>query len=301
MRFRAEVVNVGSFSRIVTSLVPLSKLATLKLMHDVVNVICTSDGSVSCVQVWSQIATSSIFDTESLRLESNNNNEIYLEVSTEALSRALKSAAGATQVVIKLAKKTGLGPQGQTTAGRPVLSLAISSASKAGRQLEITQDVAVRVKTLSEMQAMKEPLCPTPDVNILLPPLSNLRTVCDRLKTISSAITISANWRGELRLRAESDEAKVETEWRGLKHPLAQDPDSASQAQPDPDEFHSVSVDSRNLLKFLASHAIETMTISSICQDHCAIFYVYIGDAKDQAQGGVLTFFVPAINGGDDD
>ncbi|KAK4051962.1 Checkpoint protein hus1 [Microbotryomycetes sp. JL221] len=300
MRFRADVVNVGSFTRLITSLTPLSKIATIKLMHDNVNVICTSDGSASCVQVWSQIATSSIFDTENLRLESNNNNEIYLEVSTDALARALKSAAGATQVVIKLAKKPGLGPQGQPTAARPVLTLAISSASKAGRMLEITQDVAVRVKTLTEMQAMKEPLCPTPDVNILLPPLSSLRTVCDRLKTISSIITISSNWRGELRLRAESDDANVETEWRGLKHPQAQDADG-SQPPVDPDKFFSVSVDSRNLLKFLASYAIETMTISSICPNHCAIFYVYIGDARDNAQGGVLTFFVPAINSGDDD
>lgn len=71
---------------------------------------------------------------------------------------------------------------------------------------------------------MKEPLCPTPDVsalpphpflfalmfalssplpplqvNILLPHLSTLRTVCERLKTISSTITISANRRGEFR------------------------------------------------------------------------------------------------------
>lgn len=37
-------------------------------------------------------AQASIFDTDSFRLESNNNNEIYLEISTDALSRALKSA-----------------------------------------------------------------------------------------------------------------------------------------------------------------------------------------------------------------
>ncbi|KAK4050259.1 Checkpoint protein hus1 [Microbotryomycetes sp. JL201] len=102
-------------------------------------------------------------------------------------------------------------------------------------------------------------------------------------------------------LRAKSDEANVETEWRGLKHPQANDPESTSQDPSNPDEFHSVTVDSRNLLKFLAAHAIENMTISSLCQDHCAIFYVYIGDAGDDTQGGILTFFVPAINVGDDD
>lgn len=39
-----------------------------------------------------------------------------------------------------------------------------------------------------------------------------------------------------------------------------------------------------------------------ICEGHCAIFYVYIGDSKDpNTQGGVLTFFVPAVNLDGDD
>ncbi|ORY63660.1 checkpoint protein Hus1/Mec3 [Leucosporidium creatinivorum] len=303
MRFRAEITNPSSFSRLIGSLTPLSKLATLKLKPDTVHLVCLSDGSAGCVQVWSQIAVSSIFDVESFRLESNNNNEIYLEISTDALSRALKSAGGATQVIIKLAKKGGLGPQGTGKGAHPVLTLAITSASRAGRSLEITQDVGVKVKKQAEVDAMKEPLCPTPDVNILLPPLSTLRTVCDRLKTISSTITISANRRGEFRLRAESDEANVETEWRGLKHPEAgPDDEPPSQPLPSPSTFHSVTVDAKNLLKFLASYSIASTTIACVCADHCAIFYVYIGDAKDNLQGGVLTFFVPAVSrDGDDD
>lgn len=30
-----------------------------------------------------------------------------------------------------------------------------------------------------------------------------------------------------------------------------------------------------------------------ICQNHCLILYVYIGDVADA--GGVLTFYIPAI------
>lgn len=30
-----------------------------------------------------------------------------------------------------------------------------------------------------------------------------------------------------------------------------------------------------------------------ICQNHCAILYVYIGDVADA--GGVLTFYIPAV------
>ncbi|KAL8276507.1 hypothetical protein RQP46_011108 [Phenoliferia psychrophenolica] len=294
MRFRADIANTATFTGLISSLTPLSKVATLKLKSDVVHLICFSDG---------QGIQASIFNIDTFRLESNSNNEIYLEVSTEALGRALKSAAGATEVTIKLAKKGGTGPQG--TGGknaRPVLSLGITSASKQGRSVTITHDVGVKVKKQSEVDALKEPLCPAPDVNILLPPLGLLRTVSERLKTISPVITISANWRGEFRLRAESDEANVETEWRGLKHPSPQDEPTPSQQAADPDAFHSVSVDAKGLLKFLASYSIATTTIACICEGHCAIFYVYIGDSKDPTtQGGVLTFFVPAVNADGDD
>ena len=78
-------------------------------------------------------------------------------------------------------------------------------------------------------------------------------------------------------------------------------------------------MDAKNLLKFLASYTIAGTTIacalrympwlelsdpesSGICADHCAIFYVYIGDSRDSLQGGVLTFFIPCVRkDGDDD
>lgn len=34
---------------------------------------------------------------------------------------------------------------------------------------------------------------------------------------------------------------------------------------------------------------------AGLCDAHCAIFYVYIGTSKDSVEGGVLTFFVPAV------
>lgn len=63
-------------------------------------------------------------------------------------------------------------------------------------------------------------MCPEPDVHIMLPAASeSLRGVVDRMKNIGSIITVSANLHGVLKLRVESDLAKVETEWRDLKHP----------------------------------------------------------------------------------
>ncbi|GAA6035583.1 hypothetical protein JCM8097_004913 [Rhodosporidiobolus ruineniae] len=295
MRFRAELSNPTQFTRLITSLAPLSKIATLKLSGDAVHLICMGDGARGGVQVWSQIAVASIFNLDSFRLESNHQNEIYLEVSTDSLARALKSCAGATTVTIKLAKKGGSGPNGTGKGAYPVLSLAIESSSRLGKRLEITQDVAVKVKKAADIELLKEPMCPQPDVILLLPPLQLLRTVGERLKTVSPYITLSANNRGEFRMRAESDDAKVETEWRGLKRPSTGDGDMAPASLADPEKLHSVTLDVKNLLKFLASYGIATTTIACLCAAHCAIFYVYIGDSKDRMQGGVLTFFVPAV------
>lgn len=47
----------------------------------------------------------------------------------------------------------------------------MSIQSSNGRLLEITQDVGVKVLKLSDVESMKEPLCPAPEVRSS-PPLS---------------------------------------------------------------------------------------------------------------------------------
>ncbi|GAA5852498.1 hypothetical protein JCM9279_003475 [Rhodotorula babjevae] len=298
MRFKADVSNPNQLSRLITSLAPLSKTAILKLKRDQVHLICRAGGTKTSVQVWSVINIDSIFKPETLRLDSNHQNEVYLEVSTDLLAKALKSASGSTDVVIKLAKKGGSGPGGTGEGSYPVLSLVVQSSSRLGKRLEITQDVAVKVMKAAEMDQLKEPLCPTPQVALYLPSLHSLRTVVERLKTISSYVTISANNAGELRLRAESDDAKVETEWRDLRKPAA-GAEGMTDPPDDPHEFISVRLEAKDVLKFLASYSVASTTIACFCRAHAAIFYVYVGAERDssgaQGSGGVLTFFVPAV------
>jgi hypothetical protein len=100
--------------------------------------------------------------------------------SDDFFDRATRSAAEASEVILRLAKN------GQT----PVLSLSIKSAvcvilphpflsslfsddnlgflsfckSRTGKEFNITQDIAVRVLKYVDMQALKEPLCPDVDV-----------------------------------------------------------------------------------------------------------------------------------------
>ena len=70
------------------------------------------------------------------------------------------------------------------------------------------------------MQREKEPTLPSEDVHIMLPwPTDTLRAVSDRYKSLSDKLFVLANMAGELKLRVESDEVKVETKWTGLVNP----------------------------------------------------------------------------------
>ena len=51
MRFRAELSDASNFLKLINSLSPLSKIATLRLTQDNLHLICQTPGEN--VQVWS--------------------------------------------------------------------------------------------------------------------------------------------------------------------------------------------------------------------------------------------------------
>ncbi len=90
--------------------------------------------------------------------------------------------------------------------------------------------------------------------------------------------------------------------------------DEQEREQPDPNKLYSVLVHTRSFSKFLNAHTISKTTIAckkipffyffalfrtdnlgfvGICQGHCLILFVYIGDSADV--GGVLTFYIPSV------
>lgn len=91
------------------------------------------------------------------RVESNKNNEITLEVATEALARVFRSASGALEIVLRLGKRHG----------EPLLSLAIAMTSHSGSRLDVTQEILIRILRTSELDLIAEPMCPTPDVRAM--------------------------------------------------------------------------------------------------------------------------------------
>jgi Hus1-like protein len=70
------------------------------------------------------------------------------------------------------------------------------------------------------VSTLKEPTLPPEDVHILLPsPSETLRAVSERYKSLSEKLFVMANMAGELKLRVEAEEVKVETRWTNLVNP----------------------------------------------------------------------------------
>jgi len=127
-----------------------------------------------------------------------------------------------------------------------------------------------------------------------------LRTVVEHMRAMSEVLAVRANRAGDLRLSVSTETVKVDTQWSKCTIPnmATQDEpqDDDEHEEPDPAQLFGVLLSVRSFLKFLSAHVVSTTTIACICQNHCMILYVYIGDVADA--GGVLTFYIPARLGG---
>lgn len=299
MRFRANVVDPAFFARIMQTVDKLQKRCIIKFMKSEIQIICMNDMNEGGVQIWSQIRSTSLF--AEYRIQSNADNQITLTLSSEALLAVLRSASSPlagvpgsdSEIVMKLAKKND----------QAVLSFEILGTSRAGKTVRISHDVKIEVMRPPDVESLKEPMCPEPDVQILLPSLLKLRTVIERLKSHSDIIAFRANNSGKVQISASTEAVKIDVNWEGLNNPkmgargLSQSQPSQDDDEPDeprdPTRMYGVLVSIKSFLKFLNSHVVSTTTIACLCQNHCLILYVYIGEISDT--GGVLTFYVPAI------
>ncbi|KDN38430.1 hypothetical protein RSAG8_09524, partial [Rhizoctonia solani AG-8 WAC10335] len=222
MRFRACIDEVSTLSKIVQTMEKLSKRCIFKMNETTVQIICLGETDVG-VQIWSKIPVDSMFSD--YRIQSNADNMISLEVSTEPLSQALRSASAAQDVIVKLAKKND----------QPVFSFEAQTESRQGKKMLVTHDVRITVMKTAEIEQVKEPLCPPPDLHIILPPLKELRTIVEHMQRLSDVVAISATPGGELVLAIQTDDVRVSTTWENCQRPTVEGeaPDPEHEDNPD--------------------------------------------------------------------
>ncbi|KAI2615895.1 Hus1-like protein [Hypoxylon sp. NC1633] len=215
MRFKSNLKNTRTFSKLVAALSSLEKIAWVRLDDETVRFTVIPDtGS----QVWASFNMDFIFDNYALQ-SAEPNNTINLELPLGPLQRALKSALNGTSASIRLTKKDGV----------PVLSMTITTttttsatkepqgvarfgavnANAAARNYDdddgvfapealetnlhrerekiITQDIPVRVLHPDTVETIMQPKVREPDVHIQLPPLLQLKAISDRFTKLALA------------------------------------------------------------------------------------------------------------------
>ncbi|KAJ5139366.1 uncharacterized protein N7515_004214 [Penicillium bovifimosum] len=210
MRFRTQLKDSRTFSKLTASLSSLGKVCWMRLEYEVVRFTIIPDQGT---QVWASIPVSTIFDETTYELESNSD-AINIEVNISVLNRALRSSWGSTHTQLRLTKKDRT----------PLLALTVLSSewtdgnmalatnndqngvnnrpnSATGdttgergpreRQTCITQEVPIKILHEAAVEGLHEPHCPDPEVHIILPNLAQLKSISDRFTKLASTDTKS--------------------------------------------------------------------------------------------------------------
>ncbi|KAL4794444.1 putative cell cycle checkpoint protein [Aspergillus venezuelensis] len=208
MRFRTQVANPATLTKLVGSLSSLGKICWMRLEESVVRFTIIPDQGT---QVWAQLPVESIFEDTDYTLESNTG-VINLEVPLSALHRALRSATDAKWVQLRLTKKgkvpllaLTIRAKSWTKSANP-LGIANPESSeptnvsadpgsmgpptgapgRRERETFITQEVPVKVLHESAVDGLHEPRCRDPDVNIILPDLFQLKSISERFTKLAA-------------------------------------------------------------------------------------------------------------------
>ncbi|KAI5284083.1 hypothetical protein KEM54_001600 [Ascosphaera aggregata] len=127
----------------------------------------------------------------------------------------------------------------------------LSQTGPRERETVITQEVPVRVLNVTDVEGLHEPRCEEPDVHIILPTLSHLKSISERFTKLALGtdignpsglgsggfstpslkapkLELSANMRGSMKLAIANDTLRISSVWSGLVNP-AIDPSQLSQ------------------------------------------------------------------------
>ncbi|KAF9573262.1 hypothetical protein EC968_008801 [Mortierella alpina] len=276
------------------------------------NGIGDSDSSSGggAVQCWSRLKKESLF--HEYKVQSNTNNEIYLEMKVEDLLLAMRSSSNASAVVMRMTGRSA----------DAFLTFTITTEDHLGNSRPITQNVPiVKIMTAdgaNNTAVFTEPMIPTPEVHIMLPQLERLRHIAASYKNLSDYIVLSANLDGEMVFTTcdgshqfnhtsdaaiesisakygTAEKAHVETRFVNLHNPLLnlseeEEHPHRERLKHRPKEFASVMIRVSDLQKVLQSHYIKPQNvICSILHDHSVLFYVYLKDTNEST----LTYFIP--------
>ncbi|XP_055277027.1 checkpoint protein HUS1 isoform X4 [Moschus berezovskii] len=256
----------------------LAKTCTLRISPDKLNFVLSDKVANGGVSMWCELEQEDFFSEFQMEGVSAENNEIYLELTSENLSRALKTAQNARTLKIKLTNK-----HFPCLTVSIELQLSVSSSSRV-----VTHDIPVKVIPRKLWKDLQEPTIPDADVSIYLPVLKTMKSVVEKMKNISNHLIIEANLNGELNLKIETELVCVTTHFKDLGNP----PLASKNASQDrnSEQMAEVHIDIRKLLQFLAGQQVNpTKATCNIVKDKIVHFDLLHEDVS-------LQYFIPALS-----
>ncbi|XP_049705915.2 checkpoint protein HUS1 isoform X1 [Helicoverpa armigera] len=265
MKFRALMIDAGTMrelSNVVTIISKLSKECVLRLTDDHMYFIVSEENSGPSPPIlWCEIPQAMFCSEYQMIGLDEEHKDIYLALSSGNLARSLVTLKTAKSLKMKLTKKQC-----------PCLTLEIEMPCVLSQQTrQVTHDIPVTVIPRKMWADFQEPRIPSLDISIELPPLKQLRTTIDRMRTMASEVVIRASAEGRLTLQIKTDMAKVSTRFKGLSVEAFGGPIEHSDSETDTQTNEDISricycrVDAKKLSMFLSADQISTnKTICSI-------------------------------------
>uniref|UniRef100_A0A8I3NB05 Checkpoint protein HUS1 n=1 Tax=Canis lupus familiaris TaxID=9615 RepID=A0A8I3NB05_CANLF len=277
MKFRAKIVDaacLNHFTRVSAMIAKLAKTCTLRISPEKLNFVLSDRAASAGVSMWCELEQENFFSEFQMEGISAENNAIYLDLTAENLSRALKTAQNARALKIKLTNKHF-----------PCLTVSIELLSVSSSSRVVTHDIPVKVIPRKLWKDLQEPTIPDSDVSIYLPALKTMKSIVEKMKNISNHLIMEANLSGELNLKIETELVCVTTHFKDLGNPPPASED-ASQERP-PEQMAEVHIDIRKLLQFLAGQQVNPTR--AVCKLH-ANPVPFTSPAKVSHPPGALTF-----------
>uniref|UniRef100_A0A915IST2 Checkpoint protein n=1 Tax=Romanomermis culicivorax TaxID=13658 RepID=A0A915IST2_ROMCU len=267
-------------------------------------------------------ATNRFFEDFRMEGMSSEQNEIYLELDSEAFGRAVRSANNAKYLRMKLTKKNVpylalemkfvnwngenfmFGNNFELSPDEGLRKMAYSSqffepSNPSTTSRVVTHDVPVRVVAPRLWKEYAEPDVPKFHSSLYLPPVKMIHKVATSMKNmIVKHMVISANNDGEMNFKIESDVATLTTHFGDLVRPDWKDEEHnrlvASQLEPedenfDRSKFYSVRIEVKTLLQFLNNQQIVFCRLMANIV-HMKYLHLYVSNDDFRLQ-----YFIPAV------
>ncbi|KRY00460.1 Checkpoint protein HUS1 [Trichinella pseudospiralis] len=202
MKLSVKISNTGSienFTRLISAISKLSKECIIRIVKDKLYITKKDFVQDAGQKFLCDLNLESFFTEFRMEGWSADNNEIYLQLSTELLLQALKTGTLAKSLKIRLTKKV-----------IPYLTLEIKLPTITACNRLVTHDIPVTI-LLPRLWPEKlfENWSLDADLKLLLPPVRTVHKVVAGMKHINNYIMIAGSNGGELTLKVETDEVSV--------------------------------------------------------------------------------------------